>query len=209
MWILREILEKDCLLGIWKIEEEENFFIGSFPIDEERLAKISNPAKRLEFLAARYVAAQLSEVPHEALVLNKENRAPYFAHLDYSLSISHCKGYVAALLHKKGKAVGLDIEMGSEKIARVAERFIEEKELPPHQQQDTLLAQTLCWSIKEAVFKCFDIPGITFKSELRIQSWQEETASIAIQHSRLQQTATVHYRVVADTLGLVLAYTVQ
>ena len=209
MWILRESLEKDCLLGIWKIEEEENFFIGSFPIDEERLSNISNPEKRLEFLASRYVVAQLSEVPHEALVLNKENRAPYFAHLDYSLSITHCKGYVAALIHKKGKAVGLDIELCSDKIARVAERFIEEKELPPHLLQDTLLAQTLCWSIKEAVFKCYDIPGITFKSELIIQTWQEQSAAVAINHSHLKQKATISYRFVDDTVGLVMAYTVQ
>ena len=206
---MQERLEKDCLLGIWKIEEDENFFIGHFPVDEQRLATISNPEKRLEFLASRYVAALLSDVPNEALVLNKENRAPYFANLNYSLSISHCKGYAAVLLNKKGKAVGLDIELCSDKIARIAERFIDAKELPPKYLMNEVLAQTLCWSIKESVFKCFDIPGITFKSELIIQTWQEQSATVAIDHSLLKQTATVSYRVVNDTVGLVLAYTVQ
>jgi len=207
MWILKESLHNDCVLGIWKIEEEENFFLGQFPVDEARLASISHSAKRLEFLAARYVAAQLSEQPHAALILNKENRAPYFPHLAYGLSISHCNQYVAVLLHKKGKAVGVDIEISGEKITRVADRFISDEERAP--QYPTHLAQTLCWSIKEAVFKLLDIPGITFKSELRIQDWDKQTAEVAVEHTNFNGTVKVHYRVQAQFPGLVLAYTVQ
>lgn len=207
MWILKESLHNDYVLGIWKIEEEENFFWGQFPLDEARLSTISNPSKRLEFLASRYVAAILSEVPKEALILNKANRAPYFPHLSYSISISHCDGYVAVLLGKNGNPVGLDIEICNEKIMRVADRFISEEEQAPDHQ--TILAQTLCWSVKEAVFKLLDIPGITFKSELRIQNWDKQTAEVAVEHTNFKGTVAVHYRVLEQIPGLVLAYTVQ
>ena len=48
-------IEDNTRLGIWKIEEEEKFFLQSVPLQNE----ITHPHKRLQHLAGRFLLKQL------------------------------------------------------------------------------------------------------------------------------------------------------
>jgi phosphopantetheinyl transferase len=209
MWILQESIDETCSIGVWQIEEAASFFLQSPAINQERFTQITHPQKQLEYLASRYVAGLLSGENDKALILNNSDRSPYFAHLPYSLSISHCCDYVAIAIDKKGRKIGIDIERSSDKINRIATRFMEEQELHPNFATNPALAKCLCWSIKESVFKCLPVPGINFKAQMKIEQWDENSALTMVKHPNYTGTIKSNYRLLNKSIDLVLAFSVQ
>src|SRR5206468_11942825 len=106
-------------LGIWKIEEEENFFLRKVPLQHE----ITHPHKRLQHLAGRYLLKYLfPDYPFE-LIRIADTRKPFLENDAYHFSISHCGDFAAAIV-SSDKRVGVDVEIFSEKIWRVKDKFI-------------------------------------------------------------------------------------
>lgn len=92
-----EHLAEDVSLGLWLLNEEEDFFFKNYPCLhdlQDKMTTIGSKQRRLEKLAAR------------ALLFEMTNRADlYFNHNDsgkplvegYHVSVSHTKGMVAFL----------------------------------------------------------------------------------------------------------------
>ena len=75
----------------------------------------------------------------------------------YNISISHTKGFVAILL-SKGLEVGIDIEYHSDRIQKIAQRFLRSDE------KYTLTSDLLTvWCAKEAVYKLFSEQHLTYQ----------------------------------------------
>ncbi len=71
-----------------------------------------------------------------------------------SISISHSRGYAAALVHQRGDC-GIDIQLKTPKLASVQERFTSDEELRLlHPITDHLTRLGLLWAAKEAIKKC-------------------------------------------------------
>jgi phosphopantetheinyl transferase len=82
------------------------------------------------------------------------------------LSISH-SGNVIAIGWNKDCPTGVDVEFFSPKIRAVRHKFISaEDENLIRINNDTEL--TITWSIKEAVYKMEDIPGLSFKDDIHV-----------------------------------------
>lgn len=79
----------------------------------------------------------------------------------WRISVSHTKGYAAALLSRK-HVVGIDIEYTSDRVGRIASRFLREDEHPVGSPQ-----QLAYWSAKETMFKLFSEDRLTFQ-DMRI-----------------------------------------
>lgn len=71
------------------------------------------------------------------------------------ISISHTKKHLTIALSDT-KPIGIDIELISERINRVKERFLNEEELLKVKSLNHL---ALCWSAKEAIYKINDKAG--------------------------------------------------
>ena len=100
-------------LGIWKIEETEEFFKGNVPQHRD----VTHPHKRLQHLAGRFLLQFLfPDFPYE-LIQIADTRKPFLPDEQYHFSISHCGDYAAAIV-SKDKRVGIDIEIPVEKISR-------------------------------------------------------------------------------------------
>ena len=169
-------------LGIWQIEENENFFLQKVPLQKN----ITHPHKRLQHLAGRYLLQYLfPDFPYEEIII-ADTRKPYLPNEQYHFSISHCGNYAAAIVSSDNR-VGIDIEIPSEKVERIAHKFIHENEqqwinkfsvsgfqFPINSQTAKQLQtgnyklQTLLWSSKEAIFKWYSIGGLDFKEHMQL-----------------------------------------
>lgn len=155
--------------GLWRIEEEENFFLEKVPLKRD----VSHPHKRLQHLAGRYLLPALFEDFPLSEILIADTRKPFLPDEQYHFSISHCGQYAAAIVSSTQR-VGVDIESPSDKILRISHKFLrpEEKMLLDEQMSSSQLLQlaTLLWSTKESMFKWYGEGGVDFRQHLHIQN---------------------------------------
>jgi phosphopantetheinyl transferase len=179
-------------LGIWKIEETEEFFKGNVPQHRD----VTHPHKRLQHLAGRFLLQFIfPDFPYE-LIRIADTRKPFLPDEQFHFSISHCGDYAAAIVSKE-RRVGVDIEIPTEKVFKIVHKFLEEKEqkrfyddLTTHHSQ----LVTLLWSCKESVFKWYGNGEVSFKEHIQLQKLHEGTETIDCFFSKTNQQLTIHYR---------------
>jgi 4'-phosphopantetheinyl transferase EntD len=171
-------IDEDTKLGIWKIEEDENFFLQS--VVPQR--NVSHPHKKLQHLAGRYLLKYLFPDFPLSLILIADTRKPYLENEAYHFSISHCGDYAAAIVSKT-KRVGMDIELPSEKVGRIRHKFLDDREQIMVNKDWTLVGNqewaigdgqivlkhlTLLWSCKEAIFKWWGKGNVDFSDMMKL-----------------------------------------
>ena len=195
-------------LGIWKIEETEEFFKGNVPLHRE----VTHPHKRLQHLAGRFLLQFLfPDFPYE-LIQIADTRKPFLPAEQYHFSISHCGDYAAAIVSKTGR-VGIDIEIPVEKIGRIMYKYLSAAEhelfnLIPGTESETMRLEepTLLWSAKESVFKWYGNGAIDFRKQIRLLRQHESTETIDCFFSKDGSELVIHYR---QFEGLVLAWVIS
>ena len=151
-------------LGVWKIEETEGFFKGNVPVHRD----VTHPHKRLQHLAGRFLLQFLfPDFPYE-LIQIADTRKPFLKDEKYHFSISHCGDYAAAIV-SKDKRVGIDVELATEKISRIKDKYLHEDEQVLFGITETapdLQLLTVLWSVKESVFKWYGNGNVDFKKRI-------------------------------------------
>jgi phosphopantetheinyl transferase len=117
-------INRDTKLGIWHIEEPESFFLKKVPLKRD----VTHPFKRRQHLAGRYLLSFLfPDFPVEEILI-ADTRQPFLAGDPYHFSISHCGAFAAAIVSRACR-VGVDIELVTPRITRVAEKFLNDGEM--------------------------------------------------------------------------------
>lgn len=169
MLIRKEHINEDGLLGLWKMEESKEELLQLFPENlrakaSTYVSKIRSERRALEWLTTRLMVLIL--LGEEKITKRRKTGQPYITDGSYQISISHTKDYAAILLHKT-HLVGIDIEARSERVLKIAKKFISENEFIDLSQQ--VEHQLLHWSAKESLFKVMNLKGIDFKEHLHIE----------------------------------------
>lgn len=139
-------ISEDTILGLWRIEPQPSL-----------------SSRQNERLAVQQLLAQMLETD-DAVIEHLPNGKPT---LDgWHISVSHTRGYAAVIL-SRWQDVGIDIEYTSDRVARIATRFLRNDEQP--QGIAELLA---VWSAKETLYKLFSEDQLTFQ-EMRITPTNE------------------------------------
>ncbi|HEV3326329.1 MAG TPA: 4'-phosphopantetheinyl transferase superfamily protein [Puia sp.] len=169
-------INDDTKLGIWHIQEPESFFLEKVPLKRD----VSHPFKRRQHLAGRYLLAYLfPDFPVEEIRI-ADTRQPFLDDELYHFSISHCGAFAAAVVSRSNR-VGVDIELVTPRIGRVAEKFLNEGEMQFFNEDYTLFLEqwglrgriqqeflTLIWSAKEALFKWYGRGELDFKRHMQL-----------------------------------------
>lgn len=159
-------INESTRLGVWKIEETEDFFKGNVPLHRD----VTHPHKRLQHLAGRFLLQFLfPDFPYE-LVQIADTRKPYLPGEQYHFSISHCGDFAAAIV-SRDQRVGIDVEIAAEKIARIREKYLSEKEMELFHIDPVmpgLQSLTTLWSAKESVFKWYGAGSVDFREHIRL-----------------------------------------
>jgi 4'-phosphopantetheinyl transferase len=166
----------DTKLAIWQIAEAESFFLEKVPLKRD----VTHPFKRRQHLAGRYLLSFLfPDFPVEEIRI-ADTRQPFLEGERYHFSISHCGAFAAAIVSRTYR-VGVDIELVTPRITRVAEKFLSEGEMTFFNDDYTLFLEqwglrgrveqeflTLIWSAKEALFKWYGLGELDFKRHMQL-----------------------------------------
>lgn len=148
-------ITQDISLGIWEINEDIDALhelCKLHPETTNKLQQIRNIHRQKEILA---VHALLTAMTHSTSlqIFHDEYGRPYLQ--NYNLSISHTKGYASIIL-SKDTHVAIDIEYPSNRVEKIANKFILSNEFAP-----TTLHKLINWCCKETTYKYF------YKSRLK------------------------------------------
>lgn len=147
-----EHVAQDANLGLWQMTESEEQLLSDYPfLPYSLIENVKSRQRRLELLSVRALLFLMTHNPSLVITHNR-NGAPLVD--GYQIGISHTRGYAAVILSKQSRAVSVDIEYMSDRVGRIADRFIRKDE-----QCDGLERQLIIWSAKETVYKlCQDTP---------------------------------------------------
>jgi phosphopantetheinyl transferase len=181
-------------LGIWKIEETEDFFLSNVPLQSE----VRHPHKRLQHLAGRFLLQFLFPgFPYE-LIRIADTRKPYLPDEEYHFSISHCGDYAAAIV-SSDQRVGIDIEIPSPKVERIKHKFLNKAEVSKFEIRNTKSEDpnsnvlTLLWSAKEAVFKWYGAGNVDFRHHIQLQKTNLVDETIQCFFAKTNERLVIHH----------------
>ncbi|MFY0254239.1 4'-phosphopantetheinyl transferase family protein [Chitinophaga sp. 30R24] len=203
MPLIRTIqIDQDTKLGVWEIEESEDFFREKVNISPA----IHHPHKRLQHFAGRYLLVTLfPEFPIQKIMVTN-SRKPVLECESYHFSISHCGNYAAAIVSTKG-AVGIDIEEVKKKIDLVVHKFLSPEERLFIDNAHSLPHETVCWSAKEAIFKWYGLGSVDFKEHMRLHPFVYQQAGfITADFNKPDSNTRLYLQYIMEN-GLCLAWT--
>ncbi len=155
-------------MAVWHISETEDFFLAQVPLQKN----ISHWHKRLQHLAGRLLLKEMYPDFPVNLVQIADTKKPYLEEDPFHFSISHCGDYAAAIVSKEYR-VGVDVELVNDKISILQKKFLSEAEMKMLNTQCSMTntqCLTLCWSVKESVFKWWGKGSVDFKRGMVLQS---------------------------------------
>ncbi len=152
--------------GLWKITEDEQW-LQHQAAPETASPTLSNPLKRLEFLAARVLLRELLKrwgLQYQGITKDAYGK-PFLTGHRINMSLSHSYPYVAAIIHR-GKTVGIDLEQPKDKLLRIAPRILSAEELA--NAGDNIIKHCVFWCAKETLVKIHGKKDLTFARNLLV-----------------------------------------
>ena len=167
-----EIKTADSHLMVWKTAEPIDFFVEKLINWQNDFHQIKSEKRKLQFAASRYVAALLTNIFDASQFANAEDRRPFIKNSALQISISHDENWVAVIVSKN--KVGIDIFCPTEKVFRVAHKFLSDEEKTFLQnyfsnENENLKWYSMLWCVKETVFKWMRKDGVEFKEDMLLQ----------------------------------------
>lgn len=164
----------------WEISESVDQLRKKIVLSEDgerELEQISHTKKQQERLASRCCVQELVKMtgkPYTGITKDEHDK-PHLIDLNYHISISHSFPYAVAILHKK-LHVGIDIEEPTEKLGRIAHRFLNSTEFMDCDGDIKKLC--IYWAGKEAIYKLNGKLGLNFKKDIRISPFILNTQDV-------------------------------
>ena len=189
-------------LGLWQMDESPEQLFDLYPhllpyrssLDD----KYKNDGRKLEFLAIRALMYEMLRVngaskgllSHAGDFTHNGQGKPLFR--GYHVSISHTKGYAALILSKKSE-VAVDIEYMSDRVVRIASKFLRKDE-----RADSLDAKLVHWCAKETVFKLFSEENLLFE-DMRVKPFDTMADwACDVENLKSGKTARVDFELAMD-----------
>lgn len=189
-------------LGLWQMDESPEQLFDLYPhllpyrssLDD----KYKNDGRKLEFLAIRALMYEMLRVngaskgllSHAGDFIHNGQGKPLFR--GYHVSISHTKGYAALILSKKSE-VAVDIEYMSDRVERIASKFLRKDE-----RADSLDAKLVHWCAKETVFKLFSEENLLFE-DMRVKPFDTMADwACDVENLKSGKTARVDFELAMD-----------
>lgn len=176
--VYKKIVEDDCILGFWDITESFEQLYQMVPLHEEEqqlLSSFGNDKRKAEWLSVRALVNNIQGLPTR--IVYNEDRKPFLQDGSNNISISHSQELTSILL-SNNKLVGIDIEFMSHKIAKLADKFINEAEFITSNSELTQYHLYIHWCSKEAIYKICDKSNINFKDHIVIEHFQPNEQGI-------------------------------
>jgi phosphopantetheinyl transferase len=181
-------------IAVWSISETYDELV-LFLNNESFLKEIQNLGLKSELRISQKLAAGilLQQILKANIELYyDEFGKPHLKNQEGNISISNTKEFVAVIYHPE-KTVGIDIEFPSERIEKIAPKFINQQEQNWIANSQTPYYQNcfIVWCVKESLFKLIGGGGIDFKDHISVDEPKNNMG--ALHFSKLNQEAYFDY----------------
>jgi phosphopantetheinyl transferase len=181
---------------VWKITESYEKLFEEVQLNEKSLLRLIGMKSQLHQRAFLSVRKLLQQAGYSDFDLHyDESGKPHLLDKKF-VSISHSHEFSTLII--SDQKAGIDIEMQRDKIIRIADKFVNNKDslsLEDTNTQDYIKKLTVKWGAKEAIFKIRNEPGISFKDHIWINSFeiedQKTTAILEIEN--VKQQFSIHF----------------
>ena len=193
-------------IGIWNIEENEAFFSSKLSLfDDEQLETESlNNRKRLEWFAGRFLLHDMLGA-NDRIHCRKDIFGKPFLDEDHRhISLSHSRDFAAVIVSEH--SVGIDIQYFTEKIGRIAPKFMTDAEFASISQIHRLEQLHVYWGAKESLYKAYGKRGLDFRDHIFLDAFVfsieggQTTARVQkgnfVQHFNVSYRLLEHYMLV-------------
>jgi 4'-phosphopantetheinyl transferase len=193
---------------VWKITESQEELLANVVLKEKthvRFNKMKSEMHQRAFLSVRML---LKEAGYTDFDLHyDEFGKPYFDDGKH-VSITHSHYFSAIII--SNETVGIDIEMQREKILRIADKFVNDKELNRLKSFDTpdyIKKLTVKWGAKEAIFKIRNEKGISFKDHIQVHPFEieDKKTTASLEMEKTKQQFSIYFTAIEDFM-LVYAF---
>lgn len=193
-------------LGLWQIDESVDDFFTQYPWLQRYKADVErykSDGRKLEFLAVRALLREMllmggisdKQLAQVGEITHNEVGKPMLK--GYHISISHTRGF-AVLILSKTRPVAVDIEYFSDRVKRIASKFLRKDERA--NDLDSLLVH---WCGKETVYKLFSEDNLQFR-DMRVCPFDTMSDwSCDVENLKAKKKVTVDFEL---TMEFVLTY---
>jgi len=208
---IKRNIDDNAILGIWKIEETFNWYITQVQLNNNGLQAVpgvrnKSEQRKLHWLSTQLLLRDLLNSKKRVEIIYDQNGKPHLSDSTYKISISHSNKFVAIQLSKA--YAGVDIQQITQKIERIAEKFMNLKELNSLKTNDpTCLTGRqveqlhVFWGAKEALYKLYGKRALHFKENLLIEPFAYKEQGVingCISTSKMKQPYSLYYEKIEE-----------
>ncbi len=194
--ITKHYLNRETMLGVWKIEEDlptllEMVELG--PEDKKRYSVFRSTSRKVEFLSVRALLAEMLD--RSARIVYNKNNKPFIKDGSHFISISHSNKLTAIIL-STNERVGIDLEYMRVNINAFASRFLNKREKVTRRWADRTYHLYIHWCAKETMYKICDKEGINIVNDITIEPFDvKESGEIRgyVKNERIDDQFTLYY----------------
>ena len=194
--ITKHYLNKDTVIGVWKIEEDlptllEMVDMG--PEDQKRYEIYRSTSRKMEFLSVRALLAEMMD--RDARIVYNKNNKPFIKDGSHFISITH-SNKLTAILISRNERVGIDLEYMRLNINAFASKFLNKREKITRRWADRTYHLYIHWCAKEAMYKICDKEGINIVNDISIEPFEvQESGEIrgTVKNERIDDQFTLYY----------------
>jgi 4'-phosphopantetheinyl transferase len=148
--------------------------------ESERLNSFTSDRRKIEFYFTRLL---WKEFGYQEFIKYGPEGNPIVS--EGQIGVSHSKHNIV-IGHSLDSVVGIDVENYSEKVIRIAQKFMSENEMERFGHSDIKRLTTI-WSIKEAVFKMRPKDHLVFRDQIEVLSIDDNCSfRIHYEHESLE-----------------------
>lgn len=131
---------------------------------QEKINNISSPRRQREIIASHLMIKEIFN--NKVSINHNENGVPILNGANGYISISHSATEIVIAFNPNHR-IGIDIENWRQQLINVKSRFLSQHEIEIYDSPRLLLQ---AWTIKEALYKVAQSPGISLDSDILLPS---------------------------------------
>lgn len=173
-------ITEDSRMGLWQMTETPDEMLRLYPHLHGLQMTCQSVRRRMEVLCTR---ALLYEMTHDATLVIGHASSGKPTLEGWHISISHTRGYAVLLLSRK-ENVAVDIEYRSDRVGRIASRFIR-----PDETARSIDDMLRIWSAKETLYKLHSEDNLQF---YEMQTLTASATEMTLQNKKHGHIVTVY-----------------
>jgi 4'-phosphopantetheinyl transferase len=199
--IYRKWLPEQTQIAVWHISESEDWFTVRLSLSDEEQTELAalSPRKRIEWLAGRWLLHCVVGGKQRKKCWKDEFGKPYLDTFQGHISLSHSADKAAVIVSEKS-AVGIDIQYFTEKIERIAHKFMRSVESDALSVEHKVAHLHVYWGAKESLYKAYGKRNLDFKAHLFIKPFSYEIHSQPLEAQLIKDNLRKQYRLYFTTI---------